>query len=416
MKPWVRGPRGAAGRRISLMLLTGILGLAGCRAVRVPYPYDAVNTRARPVHAVRVAVLPLVDARPPAERTGGERFIYRGLEYIATRMEAIAAPPMFEVTEVVARHLARTGVFAQVVLVRDAGQGRSQDADLLLRGAVYRLRGYVEARPPAEERGRSSDERRVLAEVVLKDLTFEDLRGRILMAADAGWALSDVRHAGPGGTEPDPWRVLAEAMQVALTTWTREVARADLSGRFVVRERVRLGTSTSTSTSTSRRPFGRLSALSPEGWRFVQTSTAARPIGWRGPERCQAAHFGLAQTVRFHRVLGPYQPRVNLWACTETHSFAYDGRADFPARLLGHAADHWYFSLALGESNWPDAEAQIAAELRLERPPKYRFHVGAGDPAHACASGFTIAGAAWLSEVPWMTCERVGTSSMTGTR
>ena len=359
------------------MLCAGFVGWSGCRAVRIPYDYETVSTRPAPVHPIRVAILPLADLRPAAERTRARRFVYRGREYVGTRIGALPAPPMFEVTEIVARHLARVRVFAQVVLVRDADQGWSEDADLLLRGAVYRLRGYAEARPPPEDSGRVPHERRVLAEVFLKNLTLENRHGQTVMSSDAGWAVSEARHLGPDGHEPDPWRVLADAMQVALTRWTDEVAGADLSGRFIVRGRVQLGAGTA--TATPGRPFGMLSALQPEGWRFVHTSTSARPVGWRGPERCRAGHFGLAQTVRFHRVLGPYQPRVELWACPERHVFEYDGRVDFPARVLGRNGESWYFSLALGESNWPDAEAQIAAHLGLEPPPDYLFRVGAGD-------------------------------------
>ena len=57
---------------------------------------------------------------------------------------------MFAVTEVVVRHLACLRVFDRVILVRNAEQGWSEGADLRLRGAEYRCRGDVEARPPAE--------------------------------------------------------------------------------------------------------------------------------------------------------------------------------------------------------------------------------------------------------------------------
>ena len=359
-----------------LVLVFDVLGgLQACTGARVPYRYGSVRTRPGPVHQVRVALLPLVDTRLEAEKGGGERFVYRGLEYIGTRLEALPPPPMFEVTEVLARHLARTRVFAQIVLVRDARQGRAEGADLILTGAVYRLRGYVEA-TPTKAGGRPLEERRVLAEVEFRNLTLQNLRGDVVMEADTGWAISETRPLEADGTEPDPWQVLAEAMQVALTRWTDEIAQADLSGRVLVRERVRL--EAGTATVTPHRAFGRLPKEPPEGWQFVETSSAARPVGWRGQNRCREAHLGWVQTIRFHRVLGPYQPRVRLWVCPENQPFEFDGRVDFPARLLGRTAGHWYFSLMLGQSNWPGAESQIARHLGLEVPRKYLFRVGDG--------------------------------------
>ena len=334
---------------------------------RVPYDYGAVKGHTEPVHPVRVALLPLEDDRPDDERSEDDRFVYRGREYRGTSWP-------FDVTEIVARHLAKTRVFAQVILVRDVDQARREGADLFLSGAVYRLRGYIEARSSPEGSGRSNEVRHVLAEVFFKNLRLDVPTGEAVMLSDAGWSIAEERPLGIDGSEPDPWRILAEAMQIALTRWTDAIAEADLSGGFIVKEHVQLVAGTA--TVSVEHPFGGLAEHSPEGWRFVETSSIARPAGWRGAARCRAAYFGLAQTMRFHRMLGPYQPRVKLWVCPDDTLLSYNGRVDFPARLLGRTAGRWYFSLALGQSNWPHAEEQIAKYLHLERAPKYRFRVG----------------------------------------
>ncbi|MCA9553187.1 MAG: hypothetical protein KC933_24330 [Myxococcales bacterium] len=363
-----------------------VCALTACAApTRIPYDHASVPTRAAPAHPLRVAILPLEDARQAREAPDDDGlYLYNGVSYRGTDLAGLEGDPMARVTEVLARHLAQARVFAQVILVLSREQ--APEADLFLTGKVRRLRGYVEAESPPEQSARPPTERRVLSEVVLEDveLSPQDPAAPPRIRLDAGWSVLDTRAVDAEGEPPDPWAVASEALRVALDSLTEELAAADLSGRYEVKERVSLTLSPVSTASTSAPtspPFGRLTEAPPAGWRLVRTSTGARPEGWRGEARCAQAVLQAQQSLRFSRSLGPYRPEVAVWACPEDLPLSFDARADFPARLLGRARGRWYLSRAVGKTNWPDAEAEIAAYLGLEPPPRrHMFQLGAGAP------------------------------------
>jgi hypothetical protein len=381
----------------SLPLLAAALsGLAACAgSARIPYEHGAVPSRASPAHPLRVAIVPLADARDAREAPDEDGlYLYNGLSYRGTDLGALAGDPMAQVTEVLARHLAQARVFAQVILVLTSEQ--APEADLVLTGKLRRLRGYVEAAPPGKESGRPPEERQVLAEALLEDLELRPRQGGPRIRLDVGWSVVDTRRVAPDGVEPNPWVLASEALRVALDDLTRELTAADLSGAFEVQERVQLDLPPVATASAA--VFGRLPEAPPPGWRAVRTSTAAQPDGWRGQPGCAQVVLQAQQSLRFSRSLGPYRPEVSLWACPQALHLSFDARSDFPARLLGHAGGRWYLSRAVGKTNWPDAEAQIAQHLGLAPPPHtHIFQLGAGtfapttDPARGRRPGAAFA-------------------------
>lgn len=348
-----------------------------CRApAQIPYDLGQVATRPAPQHALRVAILPLEDARDVAEAPDDRGlYVYNGLSYAGTRLEALGPDPHLRLTELLAQHLARARVFSQVILVLRAEQ--APEADLILSGKIRRARGYVEAEAPAKASGRAADSRHVLAEVVLEDLELRAVGEGPRLVFDAGWSIAEARTLDAEGGAPDPWAVLSEALRVALDDLTQGMLAADLSGAVQVPAQVEL--SGPVATSSLAAPFFGLHEAPPEGWGLVRTSSAAAPDGWLGPAGCEGLRLEARQLQRFSRVLGPYTPAVDLWACPDSVPLRFSGRADHPARLLGRREGRWYLSLALGRTNWPQAEAQIAHYLALTPPPtRYIFEIGPG--------------------------------------
>jgi hypothetical protein len=345
----------------------------GCAAVDIPYDFAEVETRPDAVHPYRVAMVPLLDDRDAGDGPDAEFFQYQGIEYVATELGDLRGDPRHRITELLAGHLAKARVFAQVILVLDRRQ--APEADLFLSGRIYRMRGYVEAEAPDPKSGRNPDERMVLAEVVIKDLVLEDAKDpdRALIKLDSGWSTHEPRKVAEAGT---PWNVLAETLFVALEQTTRELAQADLSGKYDVRAKVGLELAPTSSTAGD---FGELASAPPHGWKFAETSSASRPIGWKGAERCRAAQLEQRQTVRFHRVLGPYRPTVRLWSCPADTEYVFDGREEFPSLYLGERpGGARYFLHALGETNWPTAREQLIAHLGIVVPTaKYTFELKA---------------------------------------
>ncbi|MEO1337429.1 MAG: apolipoprotein N-acyltransferase, partial [Myxococcota bacterium] len=223
--------------RMNALVALVVLTTTGCGGVRIPYPLQKVAARSTPRHALRVAVLPFVDARRSDERPrgGSDRFVFRGIEYRGTVMDDLHGTPVHHVTEVFARHLARSRSFAQLVLVFDPAQ--APNADLLLDGRILRLRGYVEANPP-EVDGRPATEHKVLAEVVFEDLRLRTPDGRVLLVADAGWSILQSRARSPDGA--NPWAIMSDAMRVAIDDFVALLEEADLSGAYEVKEHVEL--------------------------------------------------------------------------------------------------------------------------------------------------------------------------------
>jgi hypothetical protein len=324
-------------------------------------------------HAQRIAVLPFTDTRAADEGPDGAgRFVYQGIELAHTNLGDLSGSPLARITEIVGRHLARSHTFAQVILVESAAQ--APEADLLLVGSISRMRGYVEADEPPKSSGRPKDERYVMAEVILADVEILDAKTQErLFSADVGWSVSEAR--SNGGQEIDPWQVLGEALFKAVSDLVVEVREADLSGAYVVQDRVELSAEPS-----AEQTFGALEQSPPMGWKFARTATSAQPAGWRASDtRCEEARLEQKQTVRFHRVLGPYRPAVVLWACPKGTKLSYDAMEEFPARYLGRRdGGASYFALTVGKTNWPDALTQIGAHLGLVPPrDRYVFEIGA---------------------------------------
>ncbi len=346
-----------------------MLLLAGCATAEIPYEIEKVAVGKTPVHKLRVAVLPMKDAR--TEGPESDHFVYRGIEYTATNTKSLPGDPMLRVTEVLAKHLARTRSFAQMILVLSPAQ--APEADLLLSGEVFRLRGYVEARAPDKKSGRSPDERYVLSEVVLRRLQLKEAKGaqRVLMSADAGWSIFKKVKVKKNSPEPDPWRVMAHALRVAIDGYVEVLQEADLSGAHELLPKVSLQAKTATVAV-----FGALQRDAPSGWSFTQTSTVGQPIGWKGEKRCLQAALTQKQSLRFHRLLGPYRPKVQVWSCPRSLRYRFDGREEFPALYMGDRARSYFFH-AVGESNWPQAYEDLQRYLGLEKPKKkYTFEVG----------------------------------------
>lgn len=350
--------------------------VAGCAGRTIAYPLGAVDARPDPLHRVRVAVVPFSDARSEEEGPDdAEAFSYDGVELGHTDLSELSGPATDAITELVARHLAKAHVFAQLILVQDSED--APEADLVMSARLRRARGYVEANPRKASRGRPLDERTVLAEVLIADLELRDPTGRVLFRSDFGWSILQERKIA--GAAPDPWMVLTEALFVTNEQLVRALADADLSGGSRVLDRVELPRVTRTSTGGD--PFGALEGDLPEGWSFTRTASAARPVGWKGgPAACREAQIAQLHTQRFHRVLGPYRPRLRLWACGPEVPLRFDALVEFPAKFMGTRADGLrYFSLMLGQSNWPHAGEQVAQRLQVTPPAeRHVFELGPG--------------------------------------
>lgn len=360
-------------------LLLALLG--GCRSVTVPYPIDRVGLRTQALQMRTIALLPFEDGRRGPDRDGDERvFMYQGVAHDSTRLADLRGTPERALSELLARHLVRAGVFARVLLVDDAKE--APEAELFLTARIRRARGYVEANArddAALKRRQLTDaqrhDRSVLAEVWLEDVTVY-ARGapdRPLLRADVGWSIAEER---PGEPEaPDPWTVLADALVVAYGQAASLLGAADLGGSVVVEDRVSLDTATSTTPANS---LTELREAVPSGWRAGTVTSTRTPIGWRARDtRCSSLTLTARQTQRFHRVLGPYVPAVDVWWCSGGR-LSYDVRAEFPAVYLGRTPTGGHlFVHALGTSSWLDAPAQLARFFAVEKPTaRYVFEVG----------------------------------------
>lgn len=344
--------------------LVGLLSMSACVGPQAALPPAAAPSAKPAIHGLRVAVLPLRDAREPGEAPD-ERgdYVYRGRVFRGTNLDWLRPSAMDHFTRRFAESLLRTGLFHELVLVRDPRA--APKADLLLRGAVLRARGYVEADPEDDAPPW------VLSEVVVSDLELVDAdSGAVRFRGATGWSIWEQR------PEPvDPWVVLAEAMDRSVDELAVVLAKAELE-RFVVLDRVALELGAG---EADERPSA------PPGWTAATTSTASRPRGWDGEARCGLESFEQAQTLEFHRVLGPYVPTVQLWTCPPDVRLRWSARAELPAVLLGRdPAGAWLFGSALGRSNWPDALEQVAAR-RAVTPPEspYVVEISGEEPPRA---------------------------------
>lgn len=369
--------------RVSIVLvLVLLLGLGGCATARVPYPLERTPPRTRAVHARTIAVLPLTDARQGPDRDSKEPvFVYRGVELNPTRLDRLAGTPERDLSELLARHLVQGGVFARVVLVDHPKE--APDAELFLRARLRRARGYVEARPRDAEavarRGlppSAVDERTVMAEVWLEGLeVVERGGGAPLFRADVGWSIAEDRAVGEDAL--DPWSILGEALWVAHEQAAELLRTADLSGATRVQDDVALGRAPVSSTHSP--DLAALAEVAPPGWALTTTTSTTPPPGWRRlAGACRGGALSAQHTQRFHRVLGPYVPRVELWWCGADSHLRYDPTVEFPAVYLGqgtHGEQLWVHQV--GASGWDGAAEQLAAFFRVVPPPgRYVFEVG----------------------------------------
>jgi hypothetical protein len=366
-------------RSASLVLL---LALVGCATARVPYPLERTAPRARAVHARTIAVLPLIDAREGPDRDSKEPvFVYRGVELTTTRLDRLAGTPERDLSELLARHLVQAGVFARVVLVDHPKE--APEAELFLRARLRRARGYVEASARDAEalqrRGlpaSAAGERTVLAEVWLEGLeVVERGGGAPLLSADVGWSIAEDRAVGEDA--PDPWAILGEALWAAHEQAAALLRAADLSGATRVHDPVALRAAATTSTHSP--DLAALADVVPIGWALTTTTSTTPPPGWRRlAGACRGAALSAQHTQRFHRVLGPYVPRVELWWCGVDSHLRYDPTVEFPAVYQGqgtHGEQLWVHTV--GASSWDGAAQQLAQFFRVSPPAgRYVFEVG----------------------------------------
>lgn len=369
--------------------IAGVLAAVTCACAHkeIPLNLAAIPQRKVPVHKKIVALLPLVDARTAADGSDDAAgFDYRGVEYAHTALRELSGEPIHHLTRLLAQRLVHAGIFAQVILVLSPDQ--APEADLILKAKLRRMRGYVEAAPPDKKTGRPQDERFVLAEVFLEDIELSDPKqpSTIYFRSDAGWSIDEKRTV-PQDVERDPWPLLGEAFQRAITDLTRELERADFSGRYVVKEQVALAVDApedaADAEGAAKSPFGALAESAPAGWALVKTSSASKVIGWRSSgEGCRQLRFQQQHTVRFSRTLGPYRPSVIVWTCSKDQRLSYNPLEEFPARYLGTRADgSAIFLRTLGESNWPNVLQELKGHLAIT-PPRARhvFEVGGAPP------------------------------------
>lgn len=303
-----------------------------------------------PVRPLRVAVLPLIDGRRTEPAEGG-LYTYRGRTYRGTDLDRMEPDGAAGLTEAVARQLVHEAVFREIVLVLRRDQ--APEADLFISGRVVRARGYVESEPS------ESGQVWVLGEVEIADVRVEDEEGRLRFHGETGWAFH--RRVSLAQSRSDPWRVLSEALAVSVNRLADVWREADFRS-FEARETVQV--------TQDETDFTRLDRLTPPGWASTGPEASARPRGWAGRARCIHRGFEALQTLRFHRLLGPYVPAVHVWRCPADVELAWMREERFPARLLGTDEEgRWLFVSQVGASNWPRADEAIERALAPEPPP-----------------------------------------------
>ncbi len=340
-----------------------LLALYGCAEARI-WPLETGSAAlARFEHPKTVAVVvPLADRRRPEEADDrGGRYVYRGIEYRGTRLEQLGLEPLEALGLAVAKHLAAARVFARVVVVDDAR--RAPDADLVLSGALVRLRGYVEVEPPEGEK------RRVVAEAELGPFELSDQKGP-LFRGTVGWSFHDRRDG-----DPEPWSLAQEALRPALDQLAASLSRARLDGAARPSGSAPLPPIPLGETGTAA-----LAGAGPPGWRFSGRDPAP-PEGWGGAA-CLSGRIRAEQEHGFHRRLGPYVPELTLWWCPADASLRWDPKSEFSARFLGSdgAGRNW-FGRQVGASAWKRAAEDFASRAGLRPPPgRHVFGVGPDGP------------------------------------
>lgn len=390
------------------MLLLGLV--AGChlRTLPPPAPLAPELVSAGVRFQKTIAVLPFVDGRSAADaEDSADLYVYGGSEFVHTDLGELAGGPERAFAEALARHLVARHSFARVVLVDRLED--APEADLVLSATLRRARGYVEAkdRPDPEDEGRTSpeketptwrgmaqprrsartarpqDERTVLAEVWIEDVTVRSTKAPQdrLLTADLGWSVVAERKATP--KPPDPWEVLAEALDTAHAQLTGLLDEADLSGAFVAQDSAEISptaTATLAARTSTAALFQAISEASPRGWRPRSAGREGWPLGWRGDRgRCVSLALEEVQSQRFHRALGPYRPTVQIYVCSNSSHLRFDPLVEFPAEYLGTVVDGAHlFVHALGRSGWKRPVKDLERFLGPSPPTKrHIFEIGA---------------------------------------
>lgn len=337
-----------------------LLFALGCGTPRATIPPPEIEPPPAAQHPLRVAVLPLVDARIDAEAPDERgNYVYRGELYRGTNLDWLRPTPMDHFTRRFAEALLRGGVFSEIVLVRSVDD--APRADLVLSGAVLRARGYVQRDPPEDEAPW------VLGEVVLDRIELHDAEtGAVRFAGGTGWSIWASR-----SLPVDPWSVLAEALDRSVAELASVLADADLRDFEVAQ---------SVSIADAIEPGVPPAQATPPGWRHAVTSTESTPRGWRGDADCRTETFTQRQSLRFHRLLGPYRPEVVVWICPATARLRWSPRTELPAVLMGADSDgRWVFGSALGQTNWPASLEQLGRALGVTPPRSpYVIEIAAG--------------------------------------
>lgn len=307
--------------------------------------------------APTLAVRPLVDARPDAERTRGSSWVPAGNGYTGdaeTRDDRWRRPVVRLATDALARALAATGRFRSVRRIAGAATPR---ADYVLTGRLRRLRGWeryhvVRGNPPRIIEG--------LGDAFVDRIEIVARRtGRLAFVGEAG-ALLDGTPAAL-----DPYRLARRAYAKAVKALARRVARADLAHADLKRT-VRLA-------AAARGDLDALLGHLPAGW-SGRRLTPGLPPGWRGRPTCGRVRLTDRTRTFFNPSLGAYHPGVTLWRCPATFRGAThlsDPKAPrWPAELLGVGpGGRPWLVRALGETSWPSARGDLRRFLGLAPPP-----------------------------------------------
>ncbi|MFO0728635.1 MAG: hypothetical protein U1E65_32965 [Myxococcota bacterium] len=384
--------------RSRLFLLALVLGGCHLRTLAPPPPLPADKI---PVGGVRfretIAILPFEDGRAADDRQDGPSiFVYGGVDFIHTDLDELRGGPRYAFAEAMARALVAAHSFARVVLVERAED--APEADFILSATLRRARGYVEAneRPDPEEAEKSGnpkvlrapaakkskDERSVLAEVWLEDVTIRSAKdpAKKLLRADLGWSIWAEKKAVP--EPPDPWAILSEAMAVAHGQLTSLLDEADLSGAVIAEDAVEIGRTKTASVATHTSSVALFAAVRgniPPGWRERGGPKEPWPLGWKGDRgRCTSLALEERQSQRFHRALGPYRPTVTLSLCSAASHLRFDPLVEFPAEYVGTVAGGAHLFLhAVGKSSWRGAVRDLSRFLGPTPPPlRHVFEVG----------------------------------------
>ena len=357
--------------------LSGLIGCSsqsqqrGLKHPTIPIKYESV-VQVEPAHKLTLAILPTKDSRERSEGTDlAHRYTYRGKSYRFTDLRGLKRGLSNELSGHIAQILHRKSIFRKIVLVNNSSD--ATDADLILTAAVKRARGYVEDLELAStqkntQTGTSTLARQVLAEFVLDNVVLRQKKGgELLFDSDFGWSIFESRPVGEDEDSVAAFGVLSDAVLHVLNQLSSALKESELSGAFIVQQKVTMLAGQSDGVMLT----GLAGAL-PQGWGITETSSASVPIGWRAkPKTCDNAELRATQSWKFHRAIGPYRPKLSVWACDATVELSYMHSSSKNAEYLGKKSDGTnYFVLGLGETNWTDYRRELRHFFRLTAPVK----------------------------------------------